>query len=124
MVKQHIRIRSLDDALGSFRKTWEALEGGKTVRRQGGTYFTSLEAARKILTPKRLELLRAIRQKSPRSIYHLARLVGRDVKNVQGDVRALSELGLISLKRIRGTAGRPVTIPRVKYSEIEFRIAV
>jgi len=123
-VKQQIEIRSLDDGLGGFRRTWEALERGKKVDRQGGTYFTSLEAARKILTPKRLELLRAIRQKSPRSIYRLARLVERDVKNVQGDVRALSELGLISLKRIRGASGRPVTIPRVKYSEIEFRIAV
>lgn len=123
-MKQQIRIRSLGDALEGFRETWKALEQGKKVTREGGAYFTSLEAARRILTPKRLQLLRAIRQESPGSIYHLARLVRRDVKNVQEDVRALAELGLVSLKKLRGASGRHVIIPQVKYTEIEVRIAV
>ncbi len=119
-----IRIRSLGDALDGFRKTWKALEQCKEVKRQGGTYFTSLEAARKVLTPKRLELLRTIRRESPDSLYQLARLVGRDLKNVQEEVRALAKLGLVSLKRTRGVSGRPTTIPRVRFKEIEVRIAV
>jgi len=123
-MKQRIRIRSVGDALGDFRKTWKALEQGKKVKRQGGTYFTSLEAARKVLTPKRLELLRAIRKENPDSLYRLARVVGRDLKNVQGDVRALAELGLVSLKKTRGSSGRPSTVPRVRFKEIEVRIAV
>ena len=119
-----IRIRSLGDALDGFRKTWKALEQCKEVKRQGGTYFTSLEAARKVLTPKRLELLRTIRRESPDSLYRLARLVGRDLKNVQEDVRALAELGLVSLKKTRGASGRSTTVPRVTFKEIEVRIAV
>ncbi|MBI3121391.1 MAG: hypothetical protein HYZ03_03815, partial [candidate division NC10 bacterium] len=44
-----------------FRATWKAVATGKKVTPRKGTYFTSLEAARKILTPKRLHLLRVIR---------------------------------------------------------------
>ena len=123
-MKQQIRIRGLEDALGHFRETWKALEHGKKVTHQGGTYFTSLEAARKVLTPKRLQLLRAIRRESPGSLYRLAQVVGRDLKNVQEDVRTLAKLGLISVKKIRGASGRAVAVPRVRYNEIEFRVAV
>lgn len=123
-MEQQIRIRSLGDTLGDFRKTWKALEEGKQVQRRSGTYFTSLEAARKVLTPKRLELLRTIRRESPDSLYRLARLVGRDLKNVQEDVRALAELGLVSLKKTRGASGRSTTVPRVRFKEIEIRITV
>ena len=123
-MSKQIRIRSVGEALEDFRKTWKALERGREVRRQGGTYFTSLEAARKVLTPKRLELLRAIRKENPDSLYRLARVVGRDLKNVQEDVRALAELGLVSLRKTRGSSGRPSTVPRVRFKEIEVRIAV
>jgi len=87
-----------------------------------GTYFTSLEAARKVLTPKRLQLLRVIRQGRPDSVYQLAQLVGRDFKNVHADVQALAAYGLISLKKTQ--AGRRSIVPRVPFSAIELRIAV
>jgi len=123
-MKQQVRIRSLDDSLENFRQTWKALARGKKVKRAGGTYFTSLEAARRVLTPKRLELLRAIRREAPSSLYGLARLVGRDLKNVQEDVRALSEHGLVSLRKPRRSTGRRTVVPRVAFREIEVRIAV
>ena len=119
-----IQIRALGEALQGFRDTWKAVEEGRKVRPQAGTYFTSLEAARRVLTAKRLELLRIIRQNSPESVYRLARIAGRDLKNVREDVRILAEHGLISLKATRGTAGRRVTVPRVRFKEIEVRIAV
>ena len=123
-MKGQVRIRSLDDTLEDFRKAWKAVEQGKPVRRETRTYFTSLEAARKVLTPKRLELLRVIRRQQPDSLYGLARLVDRDLKNVHGDVQVLAAHGLVSLKSARGSSGRRTTIPRVRFSEIEFRIAV
>lgn len=123
-MERRIRIRRLGDALDSFRETWKAVEEGKKVERQGGTYFTSLEAARKVLTPRRMQLLRAIRREAPGSLNRLAQLVGRDLENVQEDVRALAAHGLVSLKKDRRVSGRYVTIPRVKFREIEVRIAV
>ncbi len=121
-MKGRIEIRTLEEGLKDFRTTWKAVATGKKVRPSKGTYFTSLEAARKVLTPKRLQLLRAIRQSRPNSVYQLARLIGRDFKNVHADVQALAAYGLVSLKKAR--AGRRPTVPRVPFSAIEFRIAV
>ena len=123
-MKTRIHIRSLEDSLSTFRETWKAVEEGKQVACQGGTYFTSLEAARKVLTAKRLELLRVIRRERPGSVYQLARLVGRDLKNVHQDVHALAEYGLLSLRKTKAASGRQTTVPRVRCKEIEVRIAV
>jgi predicted transcriptional regulator len=122
-MKGQIEIKSLEAGLKDFRATWKAVAAGKKVLpRRTGTYFTSLEAARKVLTPKRLQLLRTIRRGQPDSLSQLARLLGRDFKNVHADVRALAAYGLISLRKT--PAGRPTTVPRVPFSTIEFRIAV
>lgn len=145
-MKAQFGIRSLEESLKTFRETWKALERRRgTTRRVGipgleagkkaeayrkikarhiGTYFTSLEAARKALTPKRLELLRAIRQESPAPLARLAKVLGRDLKDVQEDVRALVDYGLVSLRKARSASGRDIAIPRVRVKEIEFRIAV
>ena len=121
-MKGRIEIKSLEEGLREFRATWKAVAAGKKVTPRKGTYFTSLEAARKILTPKRLHLLRVIRQCRPDSIYQLAHLVGRDFKNVHADVQALAAYGLVSLTKSK--TGRRTTVPRVPFSAIEFRIAV
>jgi predicted transcriptional regulator len=121
-MKSRVEIKTLDEGLKDFRATWKAVAAGKKVTPRQGTYFTSLEAARKVLTPKRLQLLRAIRQRRPDSVYQLARLVGRDFKNVHADVQALAAYGLVALKKSQ--AGRRTTVPRVPFSAIEFRIAV
>jgi predicted transcriptional regulator len=121
-MKGRIEIRSLDDGIKDFRAAWKAAAAGKPVTPRQGTYFTSLEAARKVLTPKRLELLRAIRRARPASVSQLARLLGRDFKNVHADVQALARYGLVSLTTSR--VGRRTTAPRVPFSMLEFRIAV
>ena len=121
-MKGRIEIKSLEDGLKDFRATWKAVAAGKQVSPRKGTYFTSLEAARKVLTPKRLQLLRTIRKSRPDSVYQLARLVNRDFKNVHADVQALAAYGLVSLKKTQ--TGRRTTAPRVSFSAIEFRVAV
>jgi predicted transcriptional regulator len=121
-MKGRIEIQSMDEGIKDFRAAWKASAAGKPVAPRRGTYFTSLEAARKVLTPKRLELLRAIRRGRPASVSQLAQLVGRDFKNVHGDVQTLAKYGLVSLTTPR--AGRRTTVPRVSFSVLEFRIAV
>jgi predicted transcriptional regulator len=51
------------------------------------------------LTPKRLELLDYLADEHASSINELADSVGRDVKNVHGDLRILEGLGFIRLIR-------------------------
>ena len=119
-----IRIRSLDEALESFRETYKAVEAGRPTARRSGVYFTSLEAARNLLTPSRLALLRAVRTTRPGSIYELAKIVSRDLKNVQDDLRTLEHYGLVRMTRGRSAGKRRVKIPQAVFGEIALRIAI
>lgn len=92
-----IGIRSLDQGLDNFIETAEALMRGEAVKKQRGVYFENLDSFRKVLTEKRLALLHAVKQQKPDTIHELARLLGRDVKNVSDDLKYLAELGLVSL---------------------------
>ena len=79
-----IRIKPLGEAMETFRQTFKAVEvstrSTTRVQHREGIFFTSIEAARKLLTPNRLALLRAIRTGRPGSMYALARRMGRDLK--------------------------------------------
>ena len=119
-----IKIRSFDDALEGFGRTFKALQAGKRVTRKRGVYFTSLEAARNLLTPRRLGLLRAIRKQKPQSIYQLATIVGRNLKNVQTDLQLLEQYGLVTLSESRSPANRRIKVPRVPSNEISLKIAI
>jgi len=119
-----IRVKSLHEVLDGFRTTFKAVATGQRVPRREDVYFASIEAARNLLTPTRLALLRVIRDKRPGSIYELAKLVERDFKNVQGDLKLLERYGLVRLDRGRRTGKRVVKAPRVACSEIALRIAI
>lgn len=115
-----IGIRSVDDILENFAATGEAIERGDAVKKQhAGVYFTNLDAFRKALTQKRLELLHAIRLEKPASLQQLARIVHRDIKNVSTDVKYLSQIGLVELKEQNNCL-----YPIVDYERIELDIAV
>ena len=57
--------------------------------------FPTVELLWKVVTPKRLEILRALTGGETVSIREVARRVERDVKAVHGDVRALVSAGLV-----------------------------
>ena len=119
-----IQIKATDEALDDFRETFKAVEAGRRVTRREGIYFTSIEAARNLLTPSRLALLRAIRTKRPGSIYELAKIAGRDLRNVQDDLRLLERYGLVRIGHGRSSGKRKVRIPQAVFDEISLRIAI
>ena len=57
--------------------------------------FASPELLWQTLTRKRWELLKAMTGRGPVTIRGLARELGRDVKGVHGDVRALLDAGVL-----------------------------
>jgi predicted transcriptional regulator len=57
--------------------------------------FASIELLWKVLTAKRWEILGAMTGQGALSIREVARRVGRDVKAVHGDVRALINAGVL-----------------------------
>lgn len=119
-----LQIKPTANALRDFKDTFTKVATGRRVQRREGVYFTSIEAARNLLTRNRLALLRAIRELHPRSTYDLAQRVGRDIKNVQDDLRLLEEYGLVRLTEARGAGRRRTKVPEVLFGEIALRIAI
>ncbi|HEC96741.1 MAG TPA: hypothetical protein ENI58_01055 [Nitrospirae bacterium] len=120
--KVEIAIKGLDDALNETAGIYESLSSGKKLRKKEVLYFSGIRDFRKALTEKRLEILKIIREKKPSSIYALAKLTGRNLKNVIQDVEYLHRIGLLELKRT--TEGRGENTPVVNYERIRLEIYV
>jgi len=117
-----IGIKSLKEGLKHFAEVAKAIERGEAVKKERGVYFENLETMRKILTDRRLEILKVIKEKKPSSIYQLAQLLKRDLKNVNEDLRLLEQSGLVSLKKSK--TDRERITPTVNYDAIQLNIAV
>src|SRR5262249_36501911 len=115
---------SVGDELESFGTGLKAAASAELVTPRQGLCLSSVGAARRLLTPHRLTMLRTIRAERPRSIYELAKLLGRDLKNVQTDLRLLERYGLVRTSTGRGTGRRKVKIPHVRFGEISLKIAI
>jgi len=86
-------------------------------------YFNSVKELRRVLTDKRVELLKLIRSKKPGSIKELATIANRDFKNVNADVHLLTRLGLLTLPREKaGPKHRGRKPPRVTYGSVSVEI--
>lgn len=116
-----IRVKSVKSVLDDFERTYEALRSGKPVPRREGVFFTSMEAARNLLTPERLKLITLIRRYKPSSIYELAKLANRDLKNVHEDTKLLERHGILQTD-LDETEARTRRVPAVLYDEIKVTI--
>lgn len=120
--KIDIGIKGLRESLKEFADTWKSVEAGRKVKEHEGIYFDSIDNMRAILTNNRLLILKAIREHKPKSVYELAKILGRDLKNVNQDLKLLSEIGLVTLERMETDKKR--IMPHVDYSKILLEIPV
>lgn len=74
-----------------------------------GVQILSFESAEKVLTPKRRELIEALRTEEIESVRHLARQVDRDKGQVSRDLSVLAEHGVVRYEDI-GRAKRPYLV--------------
>jgi predicted transcriptional regulator len=79
------------DNLERARATMKLLQAKGKATPYYGVSFESLAQMLAVFTPKRLELIAALREQGPMSVAALARSLARDYKNVHGDVAALIE---------------------------------
>jgi len=117
-----IAIKSKKELFDEVKENWSKLEKGEKIKKHEALYFENLEAMRRVLTEERLKIVRAIKKEHPASIYELAKILGRDVKNTFDDIQFLAQAGLVDLKRVKD--GRGKTTPSVKYDKILLEIAV
>jgi predicted transcriptional regulator len=94
-MKAVIEIAPRGSVFSQTRKQLKAAEASPGYR---ANYHLSFESARALfteLTPARIDLLEALRQCGPCSIYALAKTVGRNYSNVHTDIGKLEEHGLV-----------------------------
>ncbi len=84
-----IGVSSVEATKGRMLHVFQGEKQGALVS------FATPELLWKVITPKRLELLRALTGAGPISIREIARRVGRDVKSVHGDIQALLKAGVL-----------------------------
>jgi predicted transcriptional regulator len=75
--------------------TRRALDAFKGKRQNARISFATPELLWKVLTAKRWDMLKAMAGQGALTIREVARRVGRDVKAVHSDVRALIDAGLV-----------------------------
>lgn len=117
-----IRIKSLEDVFEEAKDVMKRLEKGEKVKKHEGISFENLDVMRKVLTEERLRILKTIKKEHPSSIYQLAKILGRDMKNTFNDVQYLAQAGFIELKKTK--EGREKATPLVKYDKILLEIPV
>jgi predicted transcriptional regulator len=102
------------EASRRFVDAWHRAERGKRFRERH-LVFEDWDALARVLTGKRMELLRYVHRHSVSSVRALAKALGRDYSNVHADVQALMAAGLLN------ALGGGV---RADYDAIETRIAI
>ena len=95
--KQHIHIGVEDAERGfdRFIEAWHKAEAGDTEQAEIHLNFEDFAMLASVLTPKRLDLMKTLRQQGPLSVRALAKKLERDYKNVQADSAALEAVDLI-----------------------------
>jgi predicted transcriptional regulator len=78
--------------LGTFNAFFKKIAGDKKEYD-----FEGIASLRKLLSNERARILSAIKTKKPDSIYQLAKLLNRDFKSVNDDLKLLDRFGFIDL---------------------------
>ncbi len=107
MSKAHkvLRVKvgeSLQDAGARAAEVMRAVAEGKAVQPYFGVSFAQMAQMLAAFTPKRWELIAALREAGPLTVAELARRLGRNYKNVHADVQQLIEWMAVE----RGDDGR------------------
>ena len=89
-----VNVGSLADMGKRFAGAWNRATSGEQVQETHVT-FLDVQTMLDTLSPRRLELLRHVRQHGAANVRELAQTLGRDYKNVHQDVAVLESAGLL-----------------------------
>ena len=103
----------IEKSLAGFGEALQAARSGREAEPYFGIGFETMAQFGEVFTPKRWELVEALKAAGPLSIYALAKRLGRHYRNVHNDVTALIECLVIE----KDEAGR-IFVP---WDEIDVR---
>lgn len=93
MKKEKIRTINMNISQNAFTSVFKRFVGEKSDYE-----FSGLNDLRQILSNEKAKILYTIKHGKPNSIYNLAKLLKRDIKSVNQDVKLLEKFGFIELK--------------------------
>jgi predicted transcriptional regulator len=117
-----IKIQTLEEGLQDFADAFHKAQTGKGKSAKTEVFFTSLEAARRVLTPERFKVLRFIKENKPNSIYEVAKGLKKDMKNISQDLRFLAEVGLVELTDSKASRNQKKPVLLSDHIRFEFLI--
>ena len=92
-----ISIKGTGESAKEFVEAWRRAEQGKRAEQPiERLYFEDLATMLKILTPRRLEVLKVVHEIGPVSVRALAGRMKRDYKNVHHDLQVMERVGLVT----------------------------
>jgi predicted transcriptional regulator len=92
--KVQVHVGSLAEMGKRFSKAWNQAAAGEQVDETNVT-FLDVQTMLDTLSPRRLDLLRHVRQHGASNVRELALALARDYKNVHQDVAVLEATGLL-----------------------------
>ena len=111
----HVHVgESLEDIGTRAINAWHRMERGEAVNEKHVS-FETWDTMVRVLSPRRLELLRHVHQNPARNVRALARALQRDYRRVHEDVTALEAAGLLD---------RDKTGVRAEYDAFDVRMRV
>ena len=95
MSKVQIHVGETASDIGArATRAWHRMERGEAINEKHVS-FADWETMVRVLSPKRLELLRHLHRNPAKNIRALALALGRDYRRVHEDVEALEAAGLL-----------------------------
>ena len=117
-----LSIRPTKEILKDFAEVLGRARRGQKIEPHVGISFESIDGLRNVLTTRRLELLSIVKHRKPQSVYELSKLLKRDLKSVNTDLKVLKDNDFIELQKI--DEGRHRSIPRVNFENIKITVNV
>ena len=115
--KQKTKTRYLDINVNK-NKFVSKLTGAKKPHN-----FSDIKLLRSLLSNEKARILYILKTKNPKSIYSLAKLLGRDFKSVREDVKTLEKFGFIKFHTEK-TGKRESLMPTLIIDKLQIIINV
>lgn len=121
MKKLIVSIKSSNESLSTFKKALKEARKGRLKHDHFELSFDNKKDFDRFV--KNLGVLAAILVHKPKSVYELAKLVDKDVSNLNKLILFFEMVGAIKIKTSM-IEGRTVKTPIVEYEQIEFDLKV
>lgn len=98
------RIIDISEQEGTFSYVLRKVTGKKQDYN-----FQDLSLLRRLLSNEKARIINIIKNKSPTSIYSLAKILGRDFKSVRDDVLLLKKFGFLDIIETKNKNGSRIS---------------